>query len=252
MKVFALFAVSLALAACGSSTSSSAALPDVTADVATQDLAADVAPADTAVADVGADTVAQDVAAADAPADVAAADVAPAKDFGFTVRKPQDHTVQCKDSTSLQQADLDWICSINVKGNKGWIYVQGDPVGCTSGGMSNNPTFLSKGWFSSDKGVVPLSAASYDWGGNHHNDSLSLTLGSLFLKAYHSSFGFGWRACQNIDCLQVLESAGGTPTEDGCTKERTLPIVCSQVQADGSYDALTDLFKPCPGDPNYP
>ena len=33
--------------------------------------------------------------------------------------------------------------------------------------------------------------------------------------------------------------------------DRTLPVVCSQIQEDGSFDELQDSFAPCPGDPNY-
>lgn len=53
-----------------------------------------------------------------------------------------------------------------------------------------------------------------------------------------------------MDCLQLLEG-GGLVTEDGCTKERTLPVTCVQVADDGTVPELVDTFAPCPGDPNY-
>jgi hypothetical protein len=93
---------------------------------------------------------------------------------------------------------------------------------------------------------------SYDWGGNHHNDAIEFDAAGKHWRAYHSSFGFGWRQCQPMDCLQQTQGVGGTVIEDGCTKERTLPAVCRPIKADGSYDALVDSFKPCLGDPNYP
>jgi hypothetical protein len=54
-----------------------------------------------------------------------------------------------------------------------------------------------------------------------------------------------------MDCIQVSDQ-GGDMTEDGCTKDRTLPAACVQMMADGTHDPLEDTFEPCPGDPNYP
>jgi len=51
--------------------------------------------------------------------------------------------------------------------------------------------------------------------------------------------------------MQVRDSAG-TLIEDGCTPQRTLPIVCRAIAADGTWQALVDMFERCPGDPNAP
>ena len=83
------------------------------------------------------------------------------------------------------------------------------------------------------------------------NDSILFEWEGTGYKLYHSSFGFGWRACHPPDCVQVQDAMGGSVTEDGCTKERTIPAICKQVKQDGTIDALTDTFEPCDGDPNY-
>jgi hypothetical protein len=36
------------------------------------------------------------------------------------------------------------------------------------------------------------------------------------------------------------------------TKDRSLPVTCVQVEADGTVPPLEETFKPCPGDPDYP
>ncbi|HPA58115.1 MAG TPA: hypothetical protein PLT70_11890, partial [bacterium] len=102
-------------------------------------------------------------------------------------------------------------------------------------------------WISFDGAVSEITGANYDWGGNHHNDFLEFSYSGKKFKIYHSSFGYGWRSCQNMDCMQV----GDPVTEDGCTKERTLPSVCQEVSADGTVGSFEDTFEPCAGDPNY-
>jgi hypothetical protein len=53
-----------------------------------------------------------------------------------------------------------------------------------------------------------------------------------------------------MDCLQVYSSTDAL-IENGCTSERTLPIVCVEVADDGSVPPLSpDPFAKCPGDPN--
>ena len=46
-----------------------------------------------------------------------------------------------------------------------------------------------------------------------------------------------------MDCMRVI--SGGS-VEDGCTTERTLPVVCVQIAPDGSHDELVDTVEPCP------
>lgn len=164
----------------------------------------------------------------------------------FEVRKPQERTVSC-DGEELTLMDMDWICTFNYKGKSGYVYVQSNMTSCEVI-YGANPVFTTAGsWISIDGEISETTAANYDWGGNHHNDFLEFTYSGTKYKYYHSSFGYGWRSCQNMDCIQV----GDPVTEDGCTKERTLPAVCQQVQADGTVGSFKDTFEPCMGDPNY-
>ncbi len=41
---------------------------------------------------------------------------------------------------------------------------------------------------------------------------------------------------------------GDTLIEDGCTSERTLPVVCVQIDQSGGHDELVDQFEPCPSE----
>ena len=59
----------------------------------------------------------------------------------------------------------------------------------------------------------------------------------------HSTFGFGFRACQPPDCLRVEEEDA---FEDGCSPERTLPEICVAVV--DPVPPLVDTFAPCAGD----
>ncbi len=176
--------------------------------------------------------------------------------FGFDVRIPQWHTVQCQDPANfthvLDEMELDWVCTFDYEGVSGHVYVQSKPVGCTVL-MGPMPDFETQAaYLSVDGEVSSLQNVVYEWGGNHANDSLSFDYQDRRLKYYHSSFGFGWRTCQPMDCMQVFASAQEEePAEDGCTMERTIPVVCSQILEDGSFDELVDNFAPCPGDANY-
>ena len=148
---------------------------------------------------------------------------------------------------------MHWLCTFDDGTSAGHLYIEATPTGCAPSGLSTNPEFgLAQGWMALDGAadVAPVASAAYDWGGNHHNDSLLFEWDGKNYRYYHSSLGFGWRKCQPMDCMQIRD-AQGTMLEDGCTKDRTLPIVCRQVQPDGTWEALTDTFAPCQGDPNY-
>jgi len=178
-----------------------------------------------------------------------------ADSFGFEMRVPRSRTLECEASQfgpdQIEQLDSDWICTFVYGGQSGHVYLQADPTECIVA-FGALPGFGDcRGWIALDETVSAVSEVSYDWGGNHHNDSLSFTHDDKKFSFYHSSFGFGFRKCQEMDCLQVRDGTG-TLIEDGCTKERTLPAVCSPVQADGTWAPLVDTFEPCPGDPNYP
>lgn len=254
MKVYTMIAAAAWLVGCADSGSGTATSTDTT----TADTAADAnGDSDSSAAD----TLPADVTGSDSTAsDSAAPDVDPSKDFGFAIRKPASAKLSCAGMpppvpAELDTAQMDWLCSLPAKalGEPAYLYAQFNPDKCESSGMSANPSFkLAGAWLSQGGKVTALGAANYDWGGNHHNDAIEFDAGGKHWRAYHSSFGFGWRQCQPMDCLQQTQGVGGAVVEDGCTKERTLPAVCRPIKADGSYDALVDSFKPCLGDPNFP
>jgi hypothetical protein len=263
MRKFSLFLVACGFAACSNTTSSNGGgEADAVVDAATDgsDVAADAAGTD-AVNDTASDALADTVAdvAPDTASDVApsdAADTGETGEYGFPVyRKSVDTKVTCSKpgpmATDGTYPYADWLCTFAHGGTKGYVYVQNTPKDCTCM-MTCTPAFASQGWVSIDGKVTPLNPVGYDWGGNHNNDSLEFAVAGKTYKAYHSSFGFGWRKCQPMDCLQVEDQIAGTVSEDGCTKDRTLPIACVPIAPDGTHAALTDTFKPCLGDPNYP
>ena len=130
----------------------------------------------------------------------------------------------------------------------GYFYIQSSPKSCTEI-MSAMPNFTTdKAELYLNGKINAISSSNYDWGGNHHNDALTFSYNGKVYKYYHSSFGFGWRSCQDMDCLQVYESDGTTLIEDGCTSSRALPVVCRQANADGTFDSFTDTFEKCYGD----
>lgn len=194
------------------------------------------------------------------PGDSASLKDSPASDiqnpFGFKMTLPLKRKVSCVDpmrgTVTLDQLDMDWICTFNTAGDKGYVYIRNHAVSCKSVGMSVAPVFQAAGAFISDSGKVSnLKNALYDWGGNHHNDMMGFDYDGKYYNYYHSSFGSGWRKCQPMDCIQIYPSKGGKISNDGCTSARTIPAVCLKV--DGvkkSYAAgdFVDTFKKCPGD----
>jgi len=176
-------------------------------------------------------------------------------EFGFTIRLPEVHTVKCEGGMpgfedSLDQLDQDWLCTFDYGDTHGHVYVQATVTSCFVT-MSQIPEFEVQGaWISIDGQVEALANAYYDWGGNHQNDYLEFERNGEQFKYYHASFGPGWRACQNMHCLQVKD-LNGDFIENGCTTDRTLPAACVQVKEDGTYDELVDTFEPCEGDDNY-
>ena len=129
---------------------------------------------------------------------------------------------------------------------QGYIYVQTTPIDINQ--FCTPILSVVKAEISIDGQVEPLQNASYDYGGNHANDFLNFDYGGKSYEYYHSSFGWGFRSCQPMDCMRVDD---GQHVEDGCTMDRTLPVICVAIEADGSHADLVDTFAPCPGDPNY-
>ncbi len=232
---------------------------DTLADTVGQDTVLDV-PADTlpdTLPDMAEDTLpdtAEDTLKPDTPEDIPP-DTGPTDPFGFDIRIPQTHTLECEGGPmgpqTMDQIDVDWVCTFDHNGISGHVYLQATPVSCYVI-MGPMPVFEVAGaWISIDGVLTDLENGGYEWGGNHHNDWIHFDYQGQTYKFYHSSFGWGWHKCQPMDCIQVYSPGMGDLVEDGCTKDRTLPAVCVQVEDDGTYPELVDNFEPCPGDPNY-
>ena len=176
----------------------------------------------------------------------------PAEVLGFSIRRPQLRTVPCEGmfcgpSGTTDAPDKDFVCTLDHGNYRGkYVYVQARP---TRYGGFNGLQYMVDGAFLSDGTTATPADAIYDFGGNHANDNITLTLPTVVYRYSHSSYGFGFRKCQPMDCLQVHAPGGATPTEDGCTRDRTLPVVCVEVVDDGTVPELVDHFMRCPGDP---
>jgi len=179
----------------------------------------------------------------------------------FKTRTPKAEAYTCKPSKGSEVDwtekfdQQDWICSFKYEDNDGFVYVQSSPTGCETRfsmlpEMSvDTAVFYVNGKYESVK-------VTYDWGGNHHNDSFRFTYDGKVIEYNHSSYGWGYRSCQEMDCLMVYKADGETLIEDGCganeedlKKSRTLPVVCRFASVeDGSFGDFTDSFQMCMGD----
>ena len=159
---------------------------------------------------------------------------------GFDIRIPGKHDF----GGTTQVSDVDYICSVSYGDLQGFVYVQATPISCDTFGFCEFET--AGAWVFSAGEPVSVEAV-YDFGGHHHNDWIRLKFGEYTYKFYHSSFGFGWRSCQEPDCL-VVETDDAV-VQDGCEPDRNLPVVCRLIKADGTFDPLDDNFEFCPGDP---
>jgi hypothetical protein len=157
-------------------------------------------------------------------------------ELGFTYRNPGP-------------TDVDWLCTFRQAGVSGHTYVRLDQTGTMMSGIATVPVYTAMlAQISIGGAVSNLANAQYDYGGGHHNDSLRFDYQGKTYKYYHSSFGFGFRQCQPMDCINVYALGATTPENDGCTSARRLPEICVAIKADGSHDPLVDRFMKCAGD----
>jgi hypothetical protein len=160
--------------------------------------------------------------------------------FGFQIRTLREYDLEPYKSVS----DADFVCSFNYGEINGYFYIRTTPISCGTEEVCHYET--AGAWVSINGVVEVVEDATYNWGGQHHNDSIRLKYDGLTYRFYHSSFGFGWRACQPPDCLQIEND--DALVQDGCYPVRSLPIVCRLVNFDGTFDPLVDDFETCPGD----
>jgi hypothetical protein len=156
--------------------------------------------------------------------------------LGFSIRAPAED-------------ELDWLCTFGQAETEAYVYVRLTQTGTQQAGIATVPVYsASLAQLSLEGAVSELDNAAYDYGGGHHNDSLQFDYEGKTYKYYHSSFGFGFRACQPMDCLDVYD--GAELSAQGCGPDRALPEICVQIGPDGTHDALEDNFQKCPGDSN--
>jgi hypothetical protein len=159
-----------------------------------------------------------------------------AGEYGFTFRKPSDE-------------NLDWLCTFHDGAEPGYVYARLLQTGTSHIGIAETPVYSVELAQLSVKGAVSaLEGAKYDYGGGHHNDSLSFDHAGKSHRFYHSSFGFGFRSCQPMDCRSVYGLGTTTLETEGCASSRSLPEVCVAIKPDASHDPLVDKFMKCPGD----
>jgi hypothetical protein len=168
-------------------------------------------------------------------------------EYGFVYRMPGSGSFSCEDR-SVDVPDTDWLCTFSQGERPAYVYVQATGVGVTCLLASTGVYEVTLAQISIDGVVTPLLDAAYDWGGGHNNDSLSFTYAGKTYKYYHSSFGFGFRKCQSMDCLNVYAPGATAPEIEGCGSDRSLPEVCVPIDEDGTHEPLVDEFAKCPGD----
>ncbi|WP_405339062.1 hypothetical protein [Fibrobacter sp.] len=181
----------------------------------------------------------------------------------FKTRKPKAEVYTCKSSELNWEEKFDqqdWICSFKYDGDEGFVYVQSSPTDCEARFSMIPVMSVDTAAFYVNGEYETLKNVTYEWGGNHHNDSFRFSYKGKVFEYFHSSYGWGGRSCQEMDCLKVYESDGETLIEDGCgtfndniSQSRSLPVVCRFASVeDGSFDSFTDTFEICMGDFRIP
>lgn len=174
---------------------------------------------------------------------------------GFEIRKLTERILQCRE-TSVPSLDLDLVCESDNDSLLASIYVQSKPVSC--GALSAINYTVENAWIKTAEGIRPLSQVIYDGGGNHQNDRITFAWKEKFFSIYHSSFGFGWRACASPDCMQICQDKEcRTILYDGCHRATcasppALKVKCAKVKPDGTVPALLDPWAKQEGVANSP
>lgn len=196
----------------------------------------------------------------------------PDENHEFTIRKPAQEALFCQVEFGGEYwlAQLDHVCRIDNSALQGELYIQADPIDC---GQFGNPSYSTPAAWLKTNDVVHEVTAQYDFGGRHNNDLISFTFNSTNYVLYHSSIGYGWRACTTPDCMVVCdpgrECLPDTDVDvaiDGCARSAgdpppALKVICVTIQPDGSvpdfndpwitqdpYGQEGDKILPCPGE----
>jgi len=178
------------------------------------------------------------------------------QDFDFDIRVPPEDTVKCTGGSgggmtdSWSGAEPDQVCLFDGGAVQGHLYLQVTVTDCQVF-MGAVPTATTSAvWVDVGGTVTQATDVTYEWGGNHRNDSLTFTFNGTHYRYYHWSIGFGYRSCRWMDCSQTT-ATDGTVIDDGCTKDHTRALDCEMIQPDGTHMPLVPQTDPCPGDPNF-
>jgi len=179
----------------------------------------------------------------------------------FPIRVPRTASYTCVDEMSTTDfGDADIICRVNNSVLDVELYLQSNPVGCEFGA----PIYETVAAWIKEGGAVSSIEGAYDWGGRHHNDYVKWEAGGGKYMLWHSSIGWGYRACAGPDCLLVC--AEGTECEpmvsesiaqDGCERDAgsgppLLTAICVMVLPDGSAPEFLDPWTAQEGHEDYP
>ena len=170
----------------------------------------------------------------------------------FDIRVPNQKAIHCEDKgayTSFEKdvEESDLICSFKYKDEEGFVYVQNNPIKCV--GSDLYPVYeVHKAEFYVNGSMQEISNVSFHGGGNHGIYGIEFTYNGKVFKYDYSTMGMGGRPCQDVDCMQVYDADGKTIVEDGCTEERTLPIVCRPAREDGTFASFVDTYHVCRND----
>lgn len=188
---------------------------------------------------------------------------------GFSLRIPQSRSLTCSDDQAAGGQpwyDVDYVCRVAYESLEVELYLQATPSDCYSFGA---PIFVAdhqRLWIKQNGAIseAPSGSFVYDYGGRHHNDSLSFTVAGQHYTLWHSSMGWGGRVCTSPDCLLIckegLSCAWGETDSiavNGCSREAgsgapATKILCEQVAADGSVPAFLDLWSVSDGSTDAP
>lgn len=185
----------------------------------------------------------------DVTTDTAEADTAEADDF--VIRKPSQEALKCSmmGGDPYYIAQLDFVCHMDNDALDADLYLQTTPTDC---GEWANPTYKTDAAWLKIGDQIDATTGSYDFGGRHHNDTISFMHNGSRHILWHSSIGYGWRACTTPDCLVICEPGQECVVDttdgvaiDGCARGAgdpppPLPVICVQIDPDGNVPEFLD------------
>ncbi len=171
----------------------------------------------------------------------------------FDIRVPDQESLKCEsDWEDYFLAQVDHLCRIDNDEMVADLYIQSSPTDC---GEWGNPTYETDNVWLRIDGDITSTTGEYEFGGRHHNDMISFLHEGSWHRLWHSSIGWGWRACTRPDCLVICEpdvdcvvdSTEGVAV-DGCLRDAgdpppALQVICVQVNADGTLPPFEDPWN---------